>query len=95
MSADSLILLLKSFNLTTMAQIYDESLQRAEKENWGYRKFLQYLCENEFQARHGRKIKGCYLGQSFQKARHFLHWMKNCFRKNAAGCFRHCWMAVL
>ena len=57
MSADSLILLLKSFNLTTMVQIYDESLQRAEKENWGYRKFLQYLCENEFQARHGRKIK--------------------------------------
>ena len=57
MSADALILLLKSFNLTTMAQIYDESLQRAEKENWGYRKFLQYLCENEFQARHGRKIK--------------------------------------
>jgi DNA replication protein DnaC len=57
MSADSLILLLKSFNLTTMAQIYDESLQRAEKENWGYRKFLKYLCENEFQARHGRKIK--------------------------------------
>lgn len=57
MSADSLILLLKLFNLTTMAQIYDESLQRAEKENWGYRKFLQYLCENEFQARHSRKIK--------------------------------------
>ncbi|HDL01732.1 MAG TPA: AAA family ATPase [candidate division Zixibacteria bacterium] len=57
MSADSLILLLKSFNLTTMAQMYDESLHRAEKENWGYRKFLQYLCENEFQARHSRKIK--------------------------------------
>jgi len=57
MSADSLMLLLKSFNLTTMVQIYDESLQRAEKENWGYRKFLQYLSENEFQARHGRKIK--------------------------------------
>lgn len=57
MPADSLILLLKSFNLTTMAQIYDESLQRAEKENWGYRKFLGYLCENEFQARHDRKIK--------------------------------------
>lgn len=57
MPADSLILLLKSFNLTTMAQIYDESLQRAEKENWGYRKFLSYLCENEFQARHDRKIK--------------------------------------
>ena len=57
MSADSLMLLLKSFNLTTMAQIYDESLQRAERENWGYRKFLGYLCENEFQARHDRKTK--------------------------------------
>jgi len=57
MSADSLILLLKTFNLTTMARIYDESLQRAEKENWGYREFLLYLCENEYQARHERKIK--------------------------------------
>lgn len=57
MSADSLRLLLKSFNLSTMAQMYDESLQRAEKENWGYRKFLAYLCENEFQARHDRKTK--------------------------------------
>jgi DNA replication protein DnaC len=57
MPAESLILLLKSFNLTTMAHIYDESLQCAEKENWGYRKFLGYLCENEFQARHDRKIK--------------------------------------
>jgi DNA replication protein DnaC len=55
MSADPLVLLLKSFNLSTMAQIYDESLGRAEKENWGYRKFLQYLCENESQSRHDRK----------------------------------------
>jgi DNA replication protein DnaC len=57
MSADSLILLLKSFNLTTMAGIYNESVERAEGENWGYRKFLSYLCENEYQARHERKIK--------------------------------------
>ena len=57
MSSDSLILLLKSFNLSTMAQVYDESIKRAEEENWGYRKFLGYLCENEYQARHERKIK--------------------------------------
>ncbi len=57
MSADPLILLLKSFNLTTMAQVYDETLGRAEKENWGYRKFLQYLCESESQSRHDRKTK--------------------------------------
>ena len=57
MSADSLIMLLKSFNLTTMAGIYNESIERAERENWGYRQFLSYLCENEYQARHERKIK--------------------------------------
>lgn len=57
MSTDALILLLRSFNLTTVAEVYDEALSLAEKENWGYRKFLLFLCENEFQARHDRKIK--------------------------------------
>ncbi len=57
MSADPLILLLKNFNLTAMAEIYGEAMAHAEKENWGYRKFLLYLCENECQARHGRKMK--------------------------------------
>jgi len=56
MLTDSLILLLKSFNLTTMGEIYTDALKRAEKENWGYRKFLLYLCENEYQSRHDRKI---------------------------------------
>ena len=54
---DSLALLLKSFNLSTMAGIYVDTLKRAEKENWGYRKFLLYLCENESQSRHDRKIQ--------------------------------------
>jgi DNA replication protein DnaC len=40
-----------------MCGIYEESVARAEQENWGYRKFLGYLCENEYQARHERKIK--------------------------------------
>jgi len=57
MSADPLVLFLKSFNLTTIAEIYADTLKQAEKENWGYRKFLLYLCENEYQARHGRKIQ--------------------------------------
>jgi DNA replication protein DnaC len=57
MSTDSLVLLLKTFNLTAMSEIYDEALKCAEKENWGYRKFLLYLCENEHQARNDRKIK--------------------------------------
>jgi len=53
---DSLVLLLKSFNLSTMAGIYADTIKRAEEENWGYRKFLLYLCENEHQSRHDRKI---------------------------------------
>lgn len=54
---DSLILLLKSFKLSTMATIYADTVKRAEKDNWGYRKFLLYLCENECQCRHDRKIE--------------------------------------
>ena len=37
--------------------MYADTLERAEKENWGYRKFLLYLCENESQSRHDRKIQ--------------------------------------
>lgn len=54
---DSLALFLRSFNLSTMAGIYADAVKRAEKENWGYNKFLLYLCENEYQARHSRKIQ--------------------------------------
>lgn len=57
MSSDSLILILKSLKLTTVVQIYDEALKRAEKENWGYRKFLSYLVENETQARNDRRTE--------------------------------------
>ena len=57
MSTDSLILILKSLKLTTVVKVYDEALQRAEKENWGYRKFLSYLVENEEQARNDRRTE--------------------------------------
>jgi DNA replication protein DnaC len=40
-----------------MAGIYADTFKRAEKENWGYRKFLLYMCENESQSRHDRKIQ--------------------------------------
>lgn len=57
MTNDPLMLFLKSFRMGTVIEIYDEALKRAEKENWGYRKFLLYLCENEYQTRHDKKIK--------------------------------------
>lgn len=56
MSHDPLAGLLRSFNLTTMAGIYAETLQSAEQNNWGYRKFLLHLCESEAEDRRQRRV---------------------------------------
>jgi DNA replication protein DnaC len=55
MSADPLELLLRSFKLATMARRYAETLASAEEQNWGYRRFLQQLCEAEAADRQERK----------------------------------------
>ena len=57
MSADSLGLLLKAFRLPTMAEIYAQVAEQAEQQGWGYRKFLQHLCEAEAQDRAERKLE--------------------------------------
>src|SRR5437867_11875085 len=57
MSADSLALVLKALRLPTMAEIYDRAVQEAEQQGWGYRKFLQHLCEAEAQDRAERKLE--------------------------------------
>jgi DNA replication protein DnaC len=56
MSHDPLAGLLRSFCLTTMASIYADTLQQAEAHHWGYRKFLQHLCESEAEDRRQRRI---------------------------------------
>lgn len=57
MSADALGLLLKAFCLPTMAENYERVVQEAEQQGWGYRKFLQHLCEAEAQDRAERKLE--------------------------------------
>jgi DNA replication protein DnaC len=57
MSAEALGLLLKAFRLPTMATIYDQVVQQAEQQGWGYRKFLLHLCEAEAQDRAERKLE--------------------------------------
>jgi DNA replication protein DnaC len=57
MSADGLAGLLRSFRVPTMAALWEESAGRAERENWGYRRFLQHLCESEAQDRRERKMQ--------------------------------------
>jgi len=44
---DTLGALLRSFNLSTMATIYEEALLEAEKKNWTHRELLLHLCECE------------------------------------------------
>ena len=56
MPANGLALLLRSFRLPTMASMWEETVDRAEKQNWGYRRFLQHLCESEAQDRRERKM---------------------------------------
>lgn len=56
MSTNALALLLRSFRLPTMAAIWEEAVERAERENWGYRRFFQHLCESEAQDRRERKM---------------------------------------
>ena len=71
MSTDPLALLLRSFNLPTMAARYAETLASAEEQNWGYRRFLQQLCEAEaadrLERKHARLLKesGLPAGKTF------------------------------
>lgn len=44
---DPTALLLRSFRLPTMAGLYEETMQRAEKESWSHRRVLRHLCESE------------------------------------------------
>jgi DNA replication protein DnaC len=56
-STDGLAGLLRSFSLPTMAAMWAESVARAERENWGYKRLLQHLCESEEQDRRERKMQ--------------------------------------
>lgn len=47
----------KSFRLPTMAALTDDAVRKAEAEDWGYRRFLTYLCESEYQDRQRRKTE--------------------------------------
>lgn len=55
--ADSLPLLLRALGLPLMERDHDEVITRAEKENWGYRRFLQYLAEIEANDKVARRIQ--------------------------------------
>jgi DNA replication protein DnaC len=56
-TAESLPMLLRSLGLTTVVREQAAAMERAESENWGYRRFLQYLMEAEANERLRRRIE--------------------------------------
>ena len=48
---------LRALLLTTMARDHEDIMARAEAENWGYRRFLGFLVENEVNERLRRRIE--------------------------------------
>ena len=48
---------LRSLMLMTTAREHEEIMVRAEAQNWGYRRFLSYLVENELNERLRRRIE--------------------------------------
>ncbi len=69
MAAEGLALLLRSFRLPTMASIWEESVRRAEGEDWGYRRLLQHLCESEAQDRRERKMQRLLKGSALPEGK--------------------------
>lgn len=57
MSAATLPMLLRTLYLSTIAREYEKAIGRAETENWGYQRFLEYLFEAEANERLQRKIE--------------------------------------
>lgn len=57
MSDSSLPIRLRAMRLPTIAREYERAVERAEAENWGYQRFLEYLFEAEANDRLQRKIE--------------------------------------
>lgn len=57
MNADSLPILLRALELSTVERECDPAIARAEAENWGYRRLLAHLAQAELQDRRTRKIE--------------------------------------
>lgn len=53
----SLPMLMRSMRLTTVAKEYEPTIERAEAENWGYRRFITHLFEMEAGERLQRKVE--------------------------------------
>jgi DNA replication protein DnaC len=56
MTTPALTALLREFRLPTIASLWEESLARAEREDWGCQRLRRHLCQSEAQDRRERKL---------------------------------------
>ena len=54
--SETLPVLLRQLRLSTMAQLWEPLLDRAEEEHWNPAKYLAALCEHELNERYSRRI---------------------------------------
>ena len=53
----TLPLLLKELRLSTMARIWEETVNTAQDKNWSYDHCLAVLCEREISSRYSKRIQ--------------------------------------
>lgn len=67
--SDPTAMLLRSFRLPTMAGLYEEVMQRAEKEGWSHRRVLRHLCESEAVDRGERRTARLLAGSGLPESK--------------------------
>ena len=95
MATDGLPLLLRSFGLTTMAGMWEETLASAERENWGYARMMRQLCESEAQDRRERRTHRLLKAARLPDGKTLGTLMKSCCRPNCGDCCPPCWKGNL
>ena len=93
MPNDALALAFRSFHLPTMAAIWEPSVERAERENWGYRRLLQHLCESEDQDRRERRVARLLKESGLPIGKSLGNLDKNLCRPRSDGSCPACWRA--
>ena len=95
MPAEGLAGLLRSFRLPTMAAIWEESVARAERENWGYKRLLQHLCESEEQDRRERKMQRLLKQSGLPEGKTLGNLDEKLLPTKLRSCCRRCWKGTL
>ena len=69
----TLPLLLKELRLSTIAKIWEETINTAQDKNWSYERCLAALCEREIASRYSKRIQ-CIMSYFTDRKISVLHY---------------------